>query len=109
MVLPLSAADVPRLAGRTAAASLAGGVQRVPPQASASRDHPPAYVCLANVRLPCVATDVLVTVNWPTRGGADAAAAAAPAQALLRDVLATLSVANWGLFGAEFGAPPPGA
>lgn len=97
MVVPLSAADVPRLDSRAAAASLAGGAQRVP--AGAGSDHPPAYVCLANVRLPSVATDVLVTVNWPLVGGADAAAAA---QALLRGVLATLRVADWGLFG-----PPP--
>jgi hypothetical protein len=104
-VAALSAADVPRLAGRAAAASLAGGVQQIPPQATASRDHPPAYVCLANVRLPCVATDVLLTVNAPLPGGAAAevAAAAASAQALLRAVLASLLVADWGLFG-----PPPG-
>ena len=104
VALPLG--DVPRLACRAATASLAGGVQRIPPQATAARDHPPAYVWLANVRLPCVATDLLVTVNSPLRGGAAAegAAAAAAAQALLRSVLATLYVADWGLFG-----PAPGA
>ena len=105
MVAALSAADVPRFDSRAVAASLAGGAQTIPPQATRARDYPPAYVCLANVRLPCVATDVLVTVNWPLRGtGAEAAAAAASAQALLRGVLATLHVVDYGLFGA-----PPGA
>lgn len=94
----LSAADFPRLAGRAAAASWAGGVQQIPPQATAARDHPPAYVCLANVRLPCVDTDVLVTVNWPLCGAAADAAAAVAAKELLRGVLTTLLVADWGLF-----------
>ena len=105
MVAPLTAADVPRFDSRAVAASLAAGVQTVPPQASGASDRPPAYVCLANIRLPCVATDVLVTVNWPLRGTADeAAATAASAQALLRGVLATLHVVDYGLFGAAPGA-----
>ena len=105
MVATLSAADVPRFDGRAVAASLAAGTQAIPPQGNSARDHPPAYVCLANIRLPCVATDVLVTVNWPLQGAsAEAAAAAASAQALLRGVLATLHVVDYGLFGT-----PPGA
>jgi hypothetical protein len=105
VVAQLTAAHVPRLDGRAEAASLACGEQRVPPQALQARDHPPAYVCLANVRLPGVTTDVLVTVNWPLRD-ADAGVEAASAQALLRAVLATLHVADWGLFGPP--PPPPG-
>ena len=99
-VQPLAAADTPHLAPAAAAASLACGVQPTAPP------RPPAYVCLANVRLPAVATDLLVTLNVPLAadGAPPPPAAAAAARELLLAVLRSLRVVDWGLFGADAAA-----
>jgi hypothetical protein len=103
-VLPLAASDIPHLASASSSASLAYGAQAPAAAPRASTTRPPALVCLANVRLPGVATDLLVTLNAPVVPGAGGDALSADAQlAMLRAVLRSLRVLDWGLFGAAPG------
>jgi len=78
-------------------------------QEGAGRENAVA-VALAAVRLPCVGSDLLVTVNAPARiaggsasaehaGAGDKAGADQAAQDILGRVLRSLSVHDWGLFG----------
>ncbi len=103
-VLPLAASDIPHLASASSSASLAYGAQAPAAAPRASTTRPPALVCLANVRLPGVATDLLVTLNAHVVPGAGGDALSADAQlAMLRAVLRSLRVLDWGLFGAAPG------
>jgi hypothetical protein len=66
------------------------------------------HYIVANIRLPLVGTDLLVTLNKPRVIAAGSSAAAqtgvgemggGEGWAVLRGVLTTLSVHDWGLFG----------
>ena len=96
-MLPLAPADIPHLAPHSSAASLAYGVQAPARGAGGAAPHPPALVCVADVRLPHVATDLLVTLNVPVADAPDEAAALG----VLRAVLRSVRVVDWRLFGAS--------
>ncbi len=100
--MPLAAADIPGLPAASAA-SLAHGTQAVAARPAAGAAPPPAaHVCLANVRLPGVATDLLVTLNVPVAAGGGAPGSGSAAlESGMRDVLRSLRVNDWALFGAE--------
>lgn len=97
---PLSVPQhLPGLVGFATAASLAGGVQRAP-------GLHPTFLWLAAVRLPHVSTDLLVSMHVPLEGAeATGGAAAGVEQAPpgLLDLLASLQIHDWGLFGAGEG------
>ena len=108
---PLSAADLPGLSGRFAAASVAYGRQKVAKHRDADAARNTVEVFVANIRLPEVGTDMLVTVNRPcfisegsstvpqTGSGTVAGDAKADGSAVLRTVLQTFCIKDWGLFG----------
>lgn len=77
----LPEAHTPHVADRAAAVSVAHS-------ALGGDRHVPLWV--AAVRLPCVATDMLVTLHRPGGRGDDST---------LRNALATLRVADWTFFG----------
>lgn len=104
-------------AGGGAAASVACGRQRVAKFRDAADAANTVRVALACVRLPRVATDVLVVLNEPVAihaesssaragcavGPVEPAAAGAGADAVpavLQDALSSLTVRDWGVFGS---------
>ena len=108
----LQPSELPSVNGPFAAASLCVGRQRV----SKARDSDDARnlveVLVANVRLPQVGTDLLVTMNRPlvVAERSSAGAVVTPGDghgdggdgggwAVMRGVLRTLAVNDWGLFG----------
>lgn len=116
-VRALEPSDMPSLGGPFAAASLCVGRQRV----TKSRDRDDARnlveVSVANVRLPQVGTDLLVTLNRPLVMAEGSSAALQTGVGsmpmppngegdgeghgwgVLRRVLSSLAVNDWGLFG----------
>ena len=95
---PLDLGELPHLASAAAAASLACGVQAPRAVQPGRSPLPPAYVCLACVRLPRVGTDLLLTLHVPPAGSPQAAETA---RALLLGVLRSLQVVDWTLFCAK--------
>ena len=93
--------------------SVARGTQRVAKGRDGDDARNDVFVVLACVRLPRVASDVLVTLNRPlaiaagsqttpqTGSGAvaDAAAVKTVAEETLRGILSSLAIEDWGLFG----------
>jgi hypothetical protein len=77
----LPGTHLPHVADRVAAVSVA--------HSALGDRHVPLWV--ADVRLPCVTTDLLITLHQP--GGGD--------DAILRMALATMRIADWSLFGTH--------
>jgi hypothetical protein len=103
-VLPLNASDIPHLVSASSSASLAYGAQAPAAMPRETSTRPTALVCVANVRLTGVATDLLVTLNAPVVMGTGGDVLNVEAQlAVLRAVLRSLRVLDWGLFGATPG------
>ena len=110
-VTRLSSEHLPAMNGRFAAASVAVGTMKMAKgrERGDERNRNVVEVTLANVRLPEVGTDLLVTVNRPLVVAPGSSAAATTGAGVigtggegwsaLRSILETFSVDDWSLFG----------
>lgn len=96
-----AAQDLPRLPPRTCPhACIVSGTQLLTKSRQHASDAQAVDVCLAVVRLPGVQSDVLITAHAPQaepQAGQQQEGLGGPG--LVRQMLRTLAVHDWGLFG----------
>ena len=111
-VRPLPLSTAPGLGDRVTAVALALGTLAAAKGRQGQEARNLVHVVLAVLRLPGAGSDLLVTLNTPTHIAPASAAAehagagghdAGDAPGLLLEVVRSLTVHDWGLFGGEAG------